>query len=396
MVGALYGSEYCLKIDCSIYPYANIMNAENSPIKILHVTYHMGIGGTEQVIFQLVNNADELLFENSIVCLEGEIGPIGQQLQESGTRFHILSRDPGFDINLIKSVRKIITTENIDVVHCHQYTPYVYGVLASLLTGSRVIFTEHGRFHPDRYSWKRRMINPVLGLATSSITAISEATKEALANFEWFSRKSIKVIYNGIKATVPPTEHRNQNKLGLTDQNIVFGTITRFDTIKNLPMMINAFAQVFKNNPHTRLLLVGDGDQRPAMEKLVSELELNNAVVFTGFQTDTAKYMSLIDVYVLSSFSEGTSMTLLEAMSFSTCCIVTAVGGNVEIIVHQQNGYIVESDNTLQLAETMQRLADDDKARHQMGAEAKKTFDQKFDLNQMVQKYKEIYLDMAC
>ena len=72
------------------------------------------------------------------------------------------------------------------------------------------------------------------------------------------------------------------------------------------------------------------------------------------------------------------------------------MGGNVEIIVHQQNGYIVESDNTLQLAETMQRLADDDKARHQMGAEAKKTFDQKFDLNQMVQKYKEIYLDMAC
>ena len=85
----------------------------------------MGIGGTEQVIFQLVNHADKSLFENSIVCLEGEIGPIGQQLQESGTSFHILNREPGFDINLIKSVRKIISSENIDVVHCHQYTPYV-------------------------------------------------------------------------------------------------------------------------------------------------------------------------------------------------------------------------------------------------------------------------------
>jgi len=60
----------------------------------------MGIGGTEQVIFQLVNHADETLFENSIVCLEGEIGPIGQQLQESGTHFHILNRNPGFDLNL--------------------------------------------------------------------------------------------------------------------------------------------------------------------------------------------------------------------------------------------------------------------------------------------------------
>jgi len=98
------------------------------------------------------------------------------------------------------------------------------------------------------------MINPVLGLVTSSITAISAATKEALASYEWFSRNSITVIYNGIEATVPPTEYRNQNELGLTDQNIVFGTITRFDTIKNLPMMINAFAQVYKDNSHARLL----------------------------------------------------------------------------------------------------------------------------------------------
>jgi len=373
------------------------MNANNSSTrkKILHLTYHMGIGGTEQVIYQLVNHADESLFENSIVCLEGEIGPIGQQLQETGTRFHILNREPGFDINLIKSVRKIISSENIDVVHCHQYTPYVYGVLASLLTKSKIVFTEHGRFHPDRYSWKRRMINPVLGLATSSITAISEATKEALANFEWFNRSSITVIYNGIKATEPPTKYRNQNELGLTTQNIVFGTITRFDTIKNLPMMINAFAQVYKYNSSARLLLVGDGDERPAMENLVSELSLDDAVIFTGFQTDTKKYMSLIDVYVLSSFSEGTSMTLLEAMSFSTCCIVTAVGGNVEIIKDRQNGYVVESDNTQQLADAMQSLTFDEAARHRLGAEAKKTFDQQFDLEQMVQKYKELYLDIA-
>jgi len=372
------------------------MNAErlSTRKKILHLTYHMGIGGTEQVIFQLVKNTDESLFENSIVCLEGEIGPIGKQLQESGTQFHVLRRQPGFDTRLIKSVRNIIKSENIDVVHCHQYTPYVYGVLASLFTGAKVVFTEHGRFHPDRYSWKRRMINPVLNMATSSVTAISEATKDALAEFEWFNRKSISVIYNGIKATVPPTQYRNQNELELTDQNIVFGTITRFDTIKNLPMMINAFAQIFKDNPHSRLLLVGDGDERPAIEKLVSELNLKDVVIFTGFQTDTKKYMSLIDVYVLSSFSEGTSMTLLEAMSFSTCCIVTAVGGNVEIIVDRQNGYVVESDNTQQLADTMRSLADDDTARHQMGAEAKKTFDQKFDLEQMIQRYKALYLDI--
>lgn len=358
---------------------------------ILHLTYHMGIGGTEQVIYQLVKNADDALFENAIVCIEGEVGPIGQQLEQTGTKFHILNRSPGFDTSLIKSVRQLIKSERIDVVHCHQYTPYVYGVLAAQFTGAKVVFTEHGRFHPDRYSWKRRVVNPLLGFTTSSIVAISAATKEALAEFEWFRRSSIEVIYNGIETTTP-TNTRINNELNLSEQNIVFGTITRFDTIKNLPMMVNAFAKVYNKYPNARLLLVGDGDQKPDIEALVEQLKLGKAVIFTGFQTDTRKFMSMIDVYILSSFSEGTSMTLLEAMSFSTCCVVTAVGGNVELIQHDLNGLVVESDNTPQLSEALLHLANDETTRKRLGSEAKNTFDEKFALDQMIQSYKDVYL----
>ena len=294
--------------------------------KILHLTYHMGIGGTEQVIYQLVKHADETLFDNAIICIEGEVGPIGQKLQESGTKFHVFNRVPGFDTGLIKSVRKLIVDQQTDVIHCHQYSPYVYGVLAALFTRTKVILTEHGRFHPDRYSWKRRMINPLLNMATFSITAISEATKNALAHYEWFSKKSIKVIYNGIEGSALTTQaSRVRDELGLSDTHTVFGTITRFDTIKNLPMMLHAFAEMYKVDPNVRLLLVGDGDQRPEIEALAGQLEIQQAVIFTGFQTDTKKYMSMIDIYVLSSFSEGTSMTLLEAMSLAKCCVVTTI-----------------------------------------------------------------------
>ncbi len=368
------------------------------PVKILHLTYHMGIGGTEQVIYQLVKNADVDLFDNTIVCLEGEVGPIGQQLQQSGTRFHVLDREPGFDTSLIKSVRELIKLENIDVVHCHQYTPYVYGVLAALFTRAKVVFTEHGRFHPDRYSWKRRLVNPLLGLTTSSIVAISAATKDALAEYEWFKRRSIQVIYNGIEAktqNIKATKVSQSNEFNLSDQHLVFGTITRFDTIKNLPMMVKAFATVYNQHPNARLLLVGDGDQKPDIEQLVDELNLTQAVVFTGFQTDTRKFMSMIDVYILSSFSEGTSMTLLEAMSFATCCVVTAVGGNIELIQNDINGIVVESDNTPQLSKALLRLVNDTGSRHRLGEEAKKTFEEKFALNHMIQSYQEVYLKIT-
>jgi len=362
-------------------------------VKILHLTYHMGIGGTEQVIYQLVNHADKSLFDNSIACIEGEVGPIGQKLQQTGTTFHVLDRVPGFDNALIKAIRKLLQQNQIDIIHCHQYTPFVYGLFAAMFSKTKVIFTEHGRFHPDRYSWKRRMINPLLGLATYSITAISEATKIALAEYEWFPKKSIRVIYNGIEASeLPAASATRDNELGLSDDNLVFGTITRFDTIKNLPMMINAFADIYQKNPSARLLLVGDGDQRPQIEELVSRLKIKPAVIFTGFQTNTKKYMDLIDVYVLSSFSEGTSMTLLEAMSLSKCCVVTAVGGNVEIIQDQQNGLVIESDNTAELAEKMAMLMQDPQLRQQLGAAANNTFNEKFDLNQMIQQFKHLYL----
>ena len=360
-------------------------------IKILHLTYHMGIGGTEQVIYQLVNNADSTLFDNSIACIEGEVGPIGQKLQQAGTTFHVLTRVPGFDTALIKAIRQLLKDHQIDIVHCHQYTPYVYGVLASMFTGTKVFFTEHGRFHPDRYSWKRRMVNPLLGTTTHTITAISEATKDALAHYEWFRSGAIKVIYNGIESQEPVEGLRQSRELQLTEDHLVHGTITRFDTIKNLPMMINAFASLHKTHPHSRLLLVGDGETRPEMEALVASLSIQDAVIFTGFQTDTIKYMSLIDVYVLSSFSEGTSMTLLEAMSLSKCCVVTAVGGNVEIINDRSNGLVVESDNTKMLVDALKSLADDSQLRQQLGAAAKASFDEKFDLDQMIQAFKLLY-----
>lgn len=361
-------------------------------INILHLTYDMGIGGTEQVILQLIKYTDESVFNNSVVCIEGKIGAIGEKLKTTGTEFHLFNRQPGFDINLIKSVRQVLLKNEIDIVHCHQYTPYVYGVLAALTCKSKVVFTEHGRFYPDRYSWKRRVINPFLGLVTHSIIAISAATKNALAEYEWFAKNSIQVIYNGIQSAAPVSSDQKRTELGLLPEHTVFGTITRFDPIKNLPMMIEAFGSVYKQNNKARLLLVGDGEDRQSLEQLVSQLGIKDAVIFTGFQTDTAVYMSLIDVYVLSSFSEGTSMTLLEAMSMSTCCVVTNVGGNVEIITDQSNGFIVESDNVPALSETMQLLLNDTDLRYRTGNSAKDTFDQKFDLHLMIQRYRQTYL----
>jgi len=342
-----------------------------SKIKILHVTYDMHIGGTEEVIYQLCKHTDEARFENSILCIEGAVGPIGNKLAHDGIDFHVLHRVPGFDTSLIKEIGNLIKSNDINVVHCHQYTPYVYGVLAAVFTKAKVVFTEHGRFHPDSYSWKRRMI------------------------YEWFRNNSIEVIYNGIEPKNPSFDASLREKLEIQKADLVFGTITRFDTIKNLPLMVKAFAELQKKHPSTRLLLVGDGDEKPQIEQLVAELKVTEHVIFTGFQTDTEKYMSLIDVYVLSSFSEGTSMTLLEAMAATKCCIVTKVGGNVEIIENHSNGLVIESDNIQQLTQAMKSVVKDASFRERLGAQASDTFATRFTQQIMINRYMAVYLRAA-
>jgi glycosyltransferase involved in cell wall biosynthesis len=351
----------------------------------------MGVGGTQQVISQLVKNLDASRFDCSIACIDGEVGMIGEELQQGGVPFHVFHRTAGFDRELIRQLKALLKEQQIDIIHCHQYTPYVYGAMAALFTGVRIVFTEHGRFYPDRYSWKRRLVNPLLGQMTHAIVAISSATADALGHYEWFSRKSIKVIYNGTAIPAAKANETFRSDVGIDENTLVFGTIARFDEIKNLPMMIDAFKQVHDNHPHTRLLMVGDGDERQMLEQLVEKHNLTDSVIFTGYQSDTASYMAVIDLYLLTSFSEGTSMTLLEAMANETCSIVTAVGGNVELIEHLANGVVVDSGDTNTLAQWMSKLANDPGHRKKLGEQARLTYEQKFSVEQMAAHYAATY-----
>ncbi|MEM7256720.1 MAG: glycosyltransferase [Pseudomonadota bacterium] len=359
--------------------------------KVLHLAHEMGVGGTQQVIRQLVGSLDTTRFECSVACIDGMIGMIGEELQHNGLEFHVFDRQPGFDRQLIRDIRQVLLSESIDIVHCHQYTPYTYGVLAALFTDVKVVFTEHGRFYPDSYSWKRRLINPLLQHRTDSIVAISAATADALAEYEWFTRRSIDVIYNGTDVEEPEGDSSAREELQIPAESLVFGTIARFDPIKNLPMMINGFREVHQRLPDTRLLMVGDGEEREALEALVKEAGLKDSVLFTGYQSDTARYMSAIDVYLLTSFSEGTSMTLLEAMATRKPPIVTAVGGNIEIVEHLKNGLVVDSGDTERLVSHMNELVEDKQQRVQLGNAARDEYEKRFSVSSMTEQYEAVY-----
>ena len=365
----------------------------SSPLNILHITYDMRIGGTEMVIKNIIDGRDSKKFDMSVLCIESPLGPFAEELQNNGIEFFELNRQPGFDINLIKQIRQTIKANNIDIIHCHQYTPWVYGVIAAAFTNTKVIFTEHGRFYPDSSTWKRKLINPILNLFTDQVTAISKATKQALVEFENIPEKSIDVVYNGIAPLqVDTTKTRALKKgLGIPDNHIVLGTVARFDPIKNHTMMLKAFSKVLVKQPNTTLVIVGDGEERGNIESCIDKLNIANSVILTGYESKPAHHIALMDIFLLSSLSEGTSMTLLEAMSLGKTCVVTDAGGNPEIVVDGENGYVTPNDNAQMFGQGIIDALESTATKNQFGHASKSRFDAYFYEINMNKQYHYLY-----
>lgn len=362
-----------------------------SPKHVLHITYDMNIGGTEQVIKNLVQGLDGQRFRSSVLCIDGQVGPWGQELEQAGVKHYCLKREPGFDLGLIRSIRNLIMKERVDIVHAHQYTPFTYGWFGSVFTGKPLVFTEHGRFYPDVSSAKRKLINPILQTRTASITSISNATKQALVTYENFSEHKIEVIYNGIADSTCERSDSLALQLGLKPDQIVFGTISRLDPIKNQTMMLQAFSRCLNEYPQARMLIVGDGPTRAELESLVDKLGIRHALIFTGFQPKPQQYLALMDVFLLPSLSEGTSMTLLEAMCFAKPSLATAVGGTPEIIVDGVTGLLTPNNDEDALAAAMMKLASSQLLRQSLGEKARAEYESRFTLANMVDCYEALY-----
>ena len=363
--------------------------------KIMHLTYDMRIGGTEMVIKTLIEGSDPSLFDMSIFCIDPPFGPWGIEMQKTGVPVTAVKRKPGFDISLIFAIRKHLKHNKIDLVHCHQYTPWVYGVLAAFGTRTKVIFTEHGRFYPDSSSWKRKLVNPWLCRITAHITAISKATKQALVDFENVPENRIEVIYNGIAPLNFDVEKAQtlRKTLNIPNNHTVLGTVARFDPIKNHRMMLRAFAQVLATNKDCTLLIVGDGEERDNIQQCITQLNIQKNVILAGYQAKPAEHIAIMDLFLLSSLSEGTSMTLLEAMSMGKPCVVTNAGGNPEIILNEQNGLVTENDRMQAYAQAITSLVICAEQAKTFGENGKNIFKQLFSEKVMNTFYKKLYLD---
>ncbi|MGK2907149.1 MAG: glycosyltransferase [Desulfuromonadales bacterium] len=373
----------------------NINNKPNTmPPKVLHVVISMVVGGAERLVYDMVRHHAFADNPPAICCMDS-LGDLGDTLRREGYRVYCKGRKPGLDFGMILWLRDMIRQERADVVHAHQYSPLFYATPAAFLAGrKKVVYTEHGRFYPDNKSRKRQLFNPLLALWVDHLVSISQATAGAMARNDNLPARRIRVIHNGIDlARMNPAFNKDEKRqaLGLSDTCRILGTAARLNSIKNIAMMLRGLKLVLEQVPDACLVVAGEGEDEERLKAQARELGVADRVKFIGLRFDLPEIYPLFDVFLLTSFSEGISVTLLEAMASGVPAVVTAVGGNPEVVREGETGYLVPVDDDLLLARRICDLFQGRELASRLGVAARLRVAEAFSVEGMMTAYQQLY-----
>jgi glycosyltransferase involved in cell wall biosynthesis len=349
-------------------------------------------GGTERLVIEIVRGLAARV--DSVVCCLDEPGAWATELGALNVPVIPLQRQPGFHPSLAGRLARLMKAHRIDIVHCHHYSPYVYGLLASMLRpGVRLVFTEHGKLSDHGPSRKRRLVNPLLSRWPARVCAVSADLKQHMVS-EGFPPHRIDVLYNGIDPGLRPTradKRAARAALGIPDDAFLIGTAGRLDPVKNLNIFIEAHAIVAARNPLVRAAIIGDGPERRRLEAKAAQIGAVNPVVFTGYRQDVRALMAAFDVYVNCSVYEGVSLTILEAMAAGLPVIASPAGGNPEVVIEPETGLLIPA-RARSIAEGLHALLHDPRRRRVMGDAGRWRVIRHFSIARMVDDYARAYL----
>jgi glycosyltransferase involved in cell wall biosynthesis len=333
-----------------------------------------------------------------IGCLD-LLGELGEALEAEGVPCHLFERRPGFDRGLGRRIAERVAADGIDLIHGHQYTPFFFGMLAKRRCGVPLLFTEHGRFHPDRPGLRRQVFNRTVGRGVDHITAVSEQVRDALVRVEGFPAGRIEVLPNGIDPApftgLPREEGAFARAWGIPEGAPLVGTIARLNPIKNQALLIDAFREVRAAVPEAHLVIVGDGELKDDLAERATADGMADAVHLVGQHDDVRPWLGRMDLFALSSLSEGMPMTLLEAMAAGVPIVSTDVGGIRGMVAPGTEALLVPSGDRAALAHALSGLLKDPDRRHALAAAARTRLEREFTLDAVGGRYLEIYGDLC-
>jgi glycosyltransferase involved in cell wall biosynthesis len=373
-------------------------------IKVYHLipSFWTGHGPSSGIMAQIQGH-DHREFDFSIWSLYAPPSSLDPQvlLRNAGLGYRIFPMGPSFlDIRVLWPLVRQLRREPPQVLHCHLVRANLYGPIAARLAGVKaVICTIRGI---DDYVTNPGLVPQAVRLAerltahwVSSYVAVSEAARQAVIKHLGLSPRKIVTILNAVDLAPfqRPQGHGAAVRaaLGLSPDGIVVGSVGNLLPLKNYDRLVRWFGDLAALFPQVQLLLIGEGKERQALERLVQELRLTDKVRIPGFLGDIPDVLGAMDIFAFPSLSEGLPRAVMEAMAASLPCVVMDVGGNAEAVADGQTGYVVAPGDASGFKTALIRLIKDGELRKNLGEAGKKRAFTLFNPKRLAAQYAELY-----
>ena len=365
-------------------------------IRVAEVIPGLHYGGMERILHDLVRELSARGLEVHIVITD-QVGRFGEGLE----RFAVLHPAPRMSrLSLLYPARLARLLRDIapDVVHSHGGVWLKAAVASRLARVPVVIHSEHGRPVPDR--WIDRAIDNLASRFTDTIIAVGEDLANLLARKVVHDPRRVRVIANGVdveRLKPGPTTGALRRELGIPQDAPVLGSVGRLEPVKNYRLALRAFARLGAETeaPLPYLVLAGDGSKRGELESLAGALGVSPRVRFLGWRDDIDEVLGAFDVFIMTSNSEGTSVSLLEAMSRGLCPVVTDVGGNRGVLGPDLASLLVPAGDEIGVSAGWARALADPGFRGAMGCLARKRVEQEFSFRKTAEKHLALYHELV-
>lgn len=359
------------------------MKPAGPPWGVVHCVFSVAIGGQEMVVLSLAAKANRARFAPRVLCLHrgGELAP---RFEALGIPVDVLDHPVGGgSIATIRAMTTYLRKHRPAILHTHNPTPHQFGAITRITAGVPVlVHTKHGR--NQLLTLKGQWYERIAGRLTDALVPVSEDAAEVARTVDGVPADRIQVIRNGIDLGATPGARTPEAGFRAVH-------VARLNTVKDQDTLLRAARLVADVEPRFHLDLVGDGEERIALERLAHDLHLNDIVTFHGFHDNVRPMLDQAGVFVLSSLSEGIALTLLEAMAAGLPVVATDVGGNREVVIPGQTGLLVPRSDPRALADGLLTIIRDPATAAAYGAAGRARVARDFSLDNTVQQYEALY-----
>jgi len=360
------------------------------------------IAGSERNITQLLRGIDQTRFEAYVACFYS--GEVAQVMRAEGFQIYDLRLGGVYSFNGLKNIIllfKLIRKERIDLILTYHEGSDFLGLVLSKLCAIPIISNRRDMGYKTRLP--HRVAYRLFGRYFDGVITVSDAVKNEVINRGWFKEGKVWSIHNGINVE-EYSNHVNRESIkrsiGIEANKCVVGLIGNIKRIKGIRYFLSAASLICVRKSGIEFVIIGHdlneaGNSMNDMKLLAEEMNIADKVHFLGGRKDIADLISIFDVAVISSLSEGFSNVLLEYMACAKPVVATDVGGNKEAVIYGETGLLVPPENSQKLAGAIRVFLDHRDIALRYGLAGRKRVEKEFTLKRMIREYENIFEHVA-